>query len=553
MNDREIHMKLYKICIQTLFTACLVASCKGRSNSTNQSAMKASQTQEVRLSLTDKSISLDPRQTRGLESINLTRMLFEGLTFVDTNGKILPGIAQNIKISPDIKTFTFSLRDCNWSNGDKIRAQDFEYAWKTALAPQTKSPMSYMLFAIKGAKNYFEGSGLKDDIGIKAIDDKTLEVTLENPTPYFLQLTATPAFFPVNQSWVEAHPEWKENDKFACVSNGVFALDSYAPESALILKKNSEYWGKETVKLDKVTLSVMDAQSAKMSFEKGALDWVGTPFSILGLEGTSLLKQSGEFKSTPAAGTQFLRVNVDKPPFNSAKIRKAFCMAIDSQAICEQIMQGEQKPAIGFVPPGMGLQQKNYFVPHDVEGARRLLTEALTELNMTKETLPTISLSYISSDRAQKIAEAIRQNWKDAFNIDVTLQANVASSFYDQIFNKEYQLACGSWLADYFDPMSFLSVFQYKDNGTNNTGWSNVDYARLLDQSNLEMDPVQRMALLSQAEEVLMNDLPIMPLFHFAVTYAKNARLQATKISPMCFVDFDTAYILENPDAPAAS
>jgi len=545
-------MKLLKVCTVTLFATCLATGCKFGSKTTADHEMALSKNQEVHLCLTDKTNSFDPRLTRGMPSGNIVRLLFTGLTYVDENGKVFPGIAQNIHISPDMKTYTFTLRECTWSNGDQVKAQDFEYAWKTSLNPEMKSPMAYMLFAIKGAKGLFEGSVMQDEMGCKATDDKTLVVTLENPTPYFLQLTATPAYFPVNKAWVQANPDFKEGDTETCVSNGPFKIAKFTPANSLELVKNELYWGKEMVKLNKVTFSLLDDHQALASFQKGELDWVGAPLSILGPEGINTLKQSGQFRSNPAAGTQFMRVNVDKAPLNSLKFRKALLLAIDSQAIVTTIMQGGQSPAIGFVPPVLGVQQKSYFIPHDVEGARRTLEEALIEMAMSRNDPPTITLSYISSERAQKIAETLQQNWKDAFNLQVNLEGSVATSFYDKIFSKDYDLAMGSWFADFFDPMSFLSVFQYKENGTNNTGWENPDYTRLLEQSNLEVDTQKRLAFLQQAEEILMTDLPLLPIFHFSFTHGKNDLLQDYKLSPMGYIDLEDAYIMETPQKEEA-
>lgn len=545
-------MKLLKVSTITLFATCVATACKFGPETHAEDEMALSKSQEARLCLTDKTNTFDPRLTRGMPAGNVVRLMFNGLTSVDENGKVFPGVAQNINISPDMKTYTFTLRECSWSNGDPVKAQDFEFAWKSSLNPSMKSPMAYMLFAIKGAKGLFEGTVMQDDVGIKATDDKTLVVTLENPTPYFLQLAATPAYFPVNKAWSQAHPDFKEGDVGSVVSNGAFKLAKFTPENSLELVKNDLFWGKETVKLSKVTFSLMDDRQALNTFEKGELDWVGAPLSILGADGISSLKQNGQFRSNPAAGTQFMRVNVDKAPLNSVKFRKALLLAIDSQAIINGIMQGGQSPAIGFVPPVLGLPQKSYFIPHDVEGARRTLEEALIEMAMSRNDLPTITLSYISSERAQKIAEALQQTWKDAFNLQVNLQGSVASSFYDKIFSKDYDLAMGSWFADYFDPMSFLSVFQYKENGTNNTGWENPDYTRLLEQSNLETDVTRRLAFLQQAEEILMTDLPILPIFHFSLTYGKNDLLQHSKLSPMGYIDLEDAIIIETPQ-PAAT
>ncbi len=534
-------MKLFNGCVATLFATCIVTGCTSKS-SQSASDVADSKKQEVRLPLAEKALSLDPRLSSNLITSNISRMIFEGLTYIDENGKIFPGCAVNIQISPDLKTYTFKLRDTKWSNGDKVVASDFEYSWKSMLRADMKAPMAYMLFPIKGAQSYFEGRTTQDEIGIYALDDTTLVVNLENPMSYFLQLTATAAYMPVHQKWTEAHPGFKDENAMQCVSNGPFNVASFMPDQKLELVKNPNYWGHPTVKLEKAHISFMDDQAALASFRNGDLDWVGAPLSTLGEAGQAALKTTNALHFLPAAGTQFLRMNLTKAPFNDVKFRKAFSLATDTQSIVAKVMKGDQKPAGSLVPPGMGIQSRPPL--YNVAEAAKLFELALLDMGMTRNDLPEITLSYVSSERMQKIAELLAQNWKTAFNIDVKLEGSVPHTFYDKFFAEEYDLAAGSWFADYYDPMSFLSVFQYKDNGTNYTGWENADYTRLLNQSNAEANPVRRMTLLQNAQNVLMDDAPILPLFHFAFSYGKNDNFEQATLSPMGMVDIDDAYFI---------
>lgn len=536
-------MKLLHACINTLFAACIVTGCKSSSEVKDTGIKGFSEMQEVHLPLVEKGLSLDPRLSSGLAATNVARLLFEGLTYIDENGKIFPGMAKDIQISSDLKSYTFSLREAEWSNGDKVKSSDFEYAWMSALSPEMKAPGAYMLFPIKNAQSYFEGKCSYDDVGIHAMDDKTLVINLESPSPYFLQLTATSMYLPVNQKWAEAHPGFTEGGDKTCVSNGSFKVASFVQDEQLELVKNERYWGNTTVRIDKAHISFMDDQAALASFQKGEVDWVGAPISTLGQAGQETLTESSQLKFAPVAGTQFLRINVAKAPLSSAKFREALMLATDSQSIVTNIMKGQQIPAGALVPPGMGLTEKA--PAYDAAEATKLFEEALLDMGMTRNDLPAITLSYISSERMQKIAEFLAQNWKSAFGIDIKLEGAVSSSFYDKLFAEDYQIAAGSWFADYFDPMSFLSVFQGKNNGTNYTSWANPDYTRLLQQSNLEMDPVKRMQLLQMAQDVLMQDLPILPLFHFAFSYGKNDRLKDVTISPMGMVDIDDSYLID--------
>ena len=543
-------MKLTNVCLNTLFAACLVTACKSSPGEEVNGIEGFSRSQEAHFPLNDKPTTLDPRLSQNTSSSNISQLLFEGLTYIDDHGKILPGVAQSIQISPDLKTYTFTLRDAVWSDGDKIKASDFEYSWLSALNPEFKAPYAYMLFAIQGAQSYFEGKCSQEDVGIHALDDKTLAVTLENPSPYFLQLTSTAAYLPVSQKWTEAHPDFKESSAMKCVSNGPFKVFSFVPGQKLEMVKNERYWAANTVMLAKTRFSFMEDQAAVGAFQKGDLDWVGSPLSTLGAPGQEMLKQANMLNFSPAAGTQFLRLNVAKAPFSSHKFRKAFMLATDTQGVVTNIMKGDQKPTGALVPPGLGLQEKA--PSYDVTEAARLFEEALLEMGMTRNDLPSITMTYVASDRMQKIAEFLAQGWKNTFNIDIEVAPQDSQGFYDKLFAHDFQIAAGSWFADYYDPMSFLSVFQTKDNGMNYTGWENADYTRLLNESNLEIDPTARMHLLQQAQDVLVQDLPILPLFTFSFAHGANPRLQKAVLTPMGMVDIDGAYFIDikEPKSP---
>lgn len=479
--------------------------------------------------------------SQGITASNLLYMLFEGLVKTDKDGKMLPAIAEKIIVSPDMTTYTFILKDTNWSNGDPVRAQDFEYSWKSQLNPDMKAPHSYMLEPIKGASQALRGAKT-NQVGITAIDDKTLKVELEKPTPYFLQMCASPAYFPVNQKWTESHPDFKIDGQFACVSNGPFALISYVPQDSVQLRKNSKYWDSASVKLHRVVCTFVDDNQAFAKFTSGSLDWVGNPFSSLSTEQILQMQKTASLTSTPAASTQFIRVNVTKPPFSNTKMRRAFGYCIDLQGIINKAMDSDETVATSFVPKCLGLVEKPYFTPHDLELARKLYEEALAESGLTQQTLPPITLSYIGSDRSRLIVSVIKDSIKEAFNIDVILQEETVKSLSQKLLTKDYTLALSTWLADYLDPSSFLNVFATDNNGVNNTGWTNPTYTKLLQNASVEMDEGARFKTLSDAEDILMQDMPILPLFHLTFTYATSDDLQGDLLSPLGIMDITTAF-----------
>lgn len=528
-------MKLIKVCAATLFATCLVTGCKSNSTAEMNGIANFGKNQNLRLPLSEKGLMLDPRFAATVGCKNVARMLFEGLTYVDENGKIFPGCAEKIHTSDDLKTYTFILRDAKWSNGDQLKAQDFEYTWLSELNPELKAPSAYMLFAIEGAQSFYEGKASRDKVGIHVVDDKTLVVTLESPCPYFLQLTATSAYLPVNPKHADFTNEF--------VTNGPFSVSNYTPDQKLDLVKSKTYWSSAAVKLDKAEISLLDDDAALQAFLNGDLDWVGSPVTTLGQAGRESVKAVNKLHFAPVAGTQFLRLNTTKAPFGNANFRKALMMAIDTKALCDNIMKGEQMPAASFVPPNMGITSNptNY----DPKQAAKLFEEALVEQFITRNDLPKITFSYIQSDRMQQLAEACVQNWKSVCNIDVALEPVEAAAFYDKLFAQDYTVASGSWFADYYDPMSFLSVFEYKDNGTNYTGWENTNYIKLLNDSNNSLDATKRYELLGQAQDVLMQEMPILPLFHFTFSSGKSDRLEQGNLSPLGMIDVEDAYFVQ--------
>jgi oligopeptide transport system substrate-binding protein len=496
--------------------------------------MVLSQEQQARFGISSELSTLDPRLSKGLANSNIINMLYEGLTRVDRDGKVLPGLAENIHVSPDMQTYTFVLKDAKWSNGDQITAKDFEMSWNAQRKPEFNAPNTYLFSVIK------EG-----DAAIKATDDKTLVVQLVNPTPYFLQLVATPAFFPVHQKWVQEHPDSTDGGKLACVCNGPYTAVPFTKGQTITLIKNDNYSGKAAVKLAQVTFSPNDDYTNFSMYQKGLLDWAGAPLSVLPQDSIEALKKAGDLKSEPAAGTQFLRLNVEIAPFNNTKMRHALCLAVDAQTIIDTILQGEQKLATSFVPPELGLPAFAYFVPNDLQGARAMFEDALQELQMKQEMLPQLSLTYMDSGNMQKIAESIQKNIKNAFNLDIILKELPREQYYQAMTNKDYMVSLGSWFADYFDPMSFLSIFQYKENGTNNTGWSNSSYTHLLERSCMEMDQQRRLELLSNAQEILMQEMPTIPLYHYAFIHVRSEKLQGVLLSPLGQLNLEESYIVD--------
>ncbi|WP_309480297.1 peptide ABC transporter substrate-binding protein [Brevibacillus agri] len=490
----------------------------------------------LKLNLHSEPPTADPGIAEDTTSSTIITATFEGLTRVGKDNKVHEAAAESYTVSEDGKKYTFKIRDAKWSNGDPVTAKDFEFAWKRALDPKTASNYAYQLYYVKGAEAFNKGTGKVEDVGVKALDDKTLEVELTNPTPFFLELVAFKTYFPVHQKTVEANDKWATDAK-TIVGNGPFKMETWEHKSKLVVVKNENYWDKDNVKLDKIEFSMVEDENTELSmFENGELDWAGAPTSALPTDAIPALKESGKMTTQPIAGTYFYRFNTEKAPFNNAKIRKAFAYAIDRQSLIDNILQAGQLPATGYVPPSMALNKDGYFKDKDLETAKKLLEEGMKEAGISK--LPTLTLSYNTSEGHKKIAEAIQDQWKKNLGVDVKLENKEWKVYIEDVHQGKYQIARAGWLADFNDPINFLEMFKDKNGGNNDTGWEHPKYKELLNQSALEQDPEKRKAILAKAEQILMDEMPIMPIYYYAQSWLQSEKVDGAILDGLGMIDF---------------
>ncbi|MBI3508212.1 MAG: peptide ABC transporter substrate-binding protein [Chlamydiia bacterium] len=498
-------------------------------------------TQTVSLNLSPEPGTLDPRKARDLTSCTLIRMLFEGLTRSSKEGTTELAIAKQIDISEDGTRYTFYLRDSQWSNGDEVTSYDFASSWKTMLDPRFPSDVVYHLFPIRNAQSIKKGELSVDSLGVQTPDALTLVVELETPIPYFLELVSMTPYFPVHRKFAKENNQW-DLDPTQWISNGPFTLKEWRHTDALLLEKNSEYWQADGVRLEKIEFCVTAPDTAIRLFEEGKLAWTGSPLSTIPADAIQSLREKEQLHTTPFLATSFLRVNTAKPPFTNVLLRQALSIAIDRKAITEHILQGGHQPATALVPPGMGLSQHGYFPDGDVDMARSLLQGALNEWRMQASELPPITLSFVNCDRNIAIAQAIQKQWEKALGISVILEPVESKIYFQRVSRKEFELALGSWTADFNDPINFLDVFKTKEVGTNNTQWENERYIDLLMRSSLCRQEGERRQCLHAAEKILMDQMPIIPIYHFAMNFLVQEGLKGVSLSPTGGLDFRWAY-----------
>jgi len=502
--------------------------------------------QMIRLNLHTEPPTLDARKAIDISSIGIISMCFEGLMKRGKNGAIVPAIAYKVETSKDNSVYTFYLRDAKWWDGREITAYDFESSWKTILDPSFPSGFANDLYIIKNGWEVKNGKLPSSRLGIRCIDRKTLEVELEYPIPYFLDLVASHSFFGVPAHIAMMDPKWADDSGPQFVGNGVFKLKEWKHHNRIVLEKNPLYWDSEVVTLNQIELTIIEDSNTELNmFESGELDWAGYPLSTLPTDAIQALENDQRLNRYPLSGTYYYVFNVQEPPFNNLKMRKAFSLAINRKSIIDNITQSDQTPATSFIPPTIW-EVYPHFKDYDLELSRKLFNEALDELGYTKSTLPKITLTYNTCEAHHKIAQAIQEQWYRAFGIRINL-ANVEwKVFLDELSHKQFQIARMGGIAGFNDPMTFFDLYKYPDSSNNFTGWSNAQFTELLEKAERTADVEKRKALLRQAEEIFMSEMPIAPIYYYQGSYLKKPYLKGVQLSEFSEADFKFAF-LETP------
>ena len=476
---------------------------------------------ELNLVVASEPPSLHPQLATDTTSSTIMSSTHEGLMTLK-NGEPVPGVAESYKMSDDQLTYTFTLRDAKWSNGEPVTAEDFAYAWEFALNPANASEYATILYAIKGAEAYNLGTTTSfDEVGVKVIDSKTLEVTLESPTPYFLELTAFKTLYPIHKATAEANPKWyTEADTY--VGNGAFVLSQWQHAGSLTLEKNPEYWDADNVKLSTVNIEMVESETTQMTkFESGEIDFLGTNYGKISLDAIERLQSEGSLNIVDYSGIYWYKFNTTDDVMKNANIRKALTLAIDRAGLIKNVTKGEETPALGMVPNGVeGFgDDAGFFKDADYEGAKAALDAGLKELGLSDPSELNLKLSFNTSDAHAVIAQYIQEGWNKNLGINVTLDNSEWQVYLDKLSSLDYQIGRLGWIADYNDAYSFLEMYNSADNGNNDTGWSNEEYTNLLKQSTTETDPAARLALLKKAEEIIIAEFPVAPIYYYTNLY----------------------------------
>jgi oligopeptide transport system substrate-binding protein len=464
--------------------------------------------------------TLDPQIGQEVQGANVMRDVFEGLVGEAPNADLVPGAAESWTMTPDGKKYVFALRrTARWSNGEPVTANDFVYGLRRGADPKTGSTYSFILSPISNADDVTAGRKPPEELGVRALDDYTLEIELTNPTPYFLGLLAHAVTYPVNRANLEKYgSEWTRPGNL--VGNGAFKLEEWVVQSHIKLVRNPSYWDNDHTKLEEVWYYPTEDQSGELQrYRANELDVSFTiPTTQLAWIRANL---ASSLVITEYLGSYYYGFNLTRPPFkDNLKLRRALTLAVNRDVITGQILGAGQKPAFGWVPPLAHYKQQQMpeaaWTQEQREAeAKRLYAEAGYSAANPLRT----EIMYNTQEDHRRVAVTIASMWKQVLGVEATLANQEWKVFIDtRNQKKDTQVYRQGWIGDYNDAFTFAELLR-STSGQNDVGYDNPEYDRLVAASQSELDPDKRAALLEEAERILLADQPILPLYYYVTMH----------------------------------
>jgi oligopeptide transport system substrate-binding protein len=474
---------------------------------------------------------IDPQAITGVPEHKIVMAFFEGLATEDPKDlHPVPGLAESWDISADGRVYTFHLRpNLQWSNGDPITSADILESYQRILSPAFASEYAYLIYNfVVGAKEYYEGK-VKDfsQVGFMAPDDRTVVVTLRNPTPYLLKIIASHyAWTPVPVKVIkkfgaldQKRTNWTRAGNL--VGSGAFMLKEWLPHQRIVAVRNPRYWDAKTVKLDEIHfLPTEDISTDERNFRTGQVDMT---YELPNAKIEAYRKQNpAALQIDPYLGVYFYRCNVKRPPLNDKRIRQALALSIDRESIVQHITHGGQQPAYAVSYPGTAGYVPRARLQGTIADAKRLLAEAGFP---DGKGLPPIELMYNTSENHRAIAEAIQQMWRTQLGANIELVNQEWKVYLDMQHTTNYTLQRAGWIADYVDPHVFLEIFE-STNGNNDTNWGNAEYDRLLQAALAEPNEAARYEIYQKMDAILVDELPVIPIYYYTTVRAMSPRVK---------------------------
>ncbi|ROR26396.1 oligopeptide transport system substrate-binding protein [Mobilisporobacter senegalensis] len=486
--------------------------------------------------------TIDPALNTAVDGGTLINHAFEGLMKLNDKGEVVNGQAADVKISDDQLVYTFTLRDdAKWSDGEAVKASDFEYAWRRAVDPATASEYNYMLGPVLNAYEVMAGEKDPSELGVKAVDEKTFEVTLATPTTYFLEIAAFPTTYPVREDIVSANPDTWATEPETYIGNGPYVLDTWEHQAKMVFVKNENYYDVSKLGPDAINFVLMDDQNTILTAFKNNEIVFGDD---LPSENIEAMTDNGLYIEGQL-GTYFLCLNVEKEEFKDVKVRQALALALDRNYIVESVAKGGQQPADTFVATGLSDTDiekefhdtaEPWYDVNDYEGNVAKAKQLLAEAGYADgKGFPTIEL--MANPGHENIMEAVQNMWAENLGLNVTISSQDWNVFIDTRKEGNYQVARHGWLADYNDPISFLDMW-VTGGGNNDAQWSNAEYDALIKTVQTSTDREVRYQAMHDAEKILGEEMPIIPIYYYTDLYLKSDKLEGFYTSPLGFKFF---------------
>lgn len=506
--------------------------------------------QEMTFVLNNEPDGIDPTVTNNSFAVPFLMNCFEGLVTYNENSEIVPGNAESWEHNEDMTVYTFHLREgLKWSDGSPLTANDYVYSALRVMTPATTSQYVSMLTDyILNGQEYYDGTAAAEEVGVKALDDNTLEYTLKAPCPYFVDLVSMWVYSPVQQATVEANGDkWTAAaDTYIC--NGPFKITEMNMGESMILEKNENYWDAANVTLEKLTYRyILDTSTSLTAYENGEVDGVRTiPSGDL----ARLKAEDAGMKTVSSYGTVFYNINCQKAPYDNPLVRKALSLAIDRDSLINNVAQLDAVPAYSLLAPGYVVDGKDILEGRsdyglsstaNVEEAKKALAEAGYP---DGEGFPTVQLSFYADDNTKKLTEAIKEMWEQNLGITVEVTSAEWAVFYSDMQSGNYEVGAMGWSADYVNPMSFLPLV-YTGDVTNTSFYSNPEYDAVVDQIKVESDPVKFGELVKEADNIASSEYPVMPLYYKSNNYLLKDYVEGVYMTSSAGIYFKNAKVYE--------
>lgn len=507
--------------------------------------------QHVDYLLPSAPLSLDPANLQDEAGYQFWLSLFEGLVRMQPDGTLAMAMAEDWEILEEGKKYIFTLREtATWSDGQTVTAHDFVSAFKRNLDPALQCPYAYLFYDIKNAEAYHRSTDIdyygpkanEDKVGIWAEDERTLVIELEKRNPAFLKKLLHPVFYPLPVQALQSEKEYLFFTPTNLIGNGPFKLEQVESEQhqtntaeKFVLVKNETYWDKEAVKLESMVWYLpLKQQTGGQLFKEKKV----TLTSDLSVTEVAAGLKKGQLHKSPLLGTYFYQFNVAHKPLNDLRVRQALSFALERRELVEEVLRGGQEPAQGLIPQGMPdstpgsdfrLNSSLKIPDNNLREAQRLLSAAGYPAGAK---FPELELLVSSAGGHQYLAEMIKEEWETNLGIKVKLTALDWRELVERMSERDYDIGLLGWVADYPDPSAFLKHFA-SDSGNNDTAWFNEDYDLFLKEALNSDEEAARMQALHQAEDILITELPLLPIYEYNKVYAAQEALEGLYFSPL--------------------